>query len=253
MADILRLQMMIKSSFYDTQKKYILGAVNKVYKTYRNGLLHQFIDKPGKFGGDGRCDSPGHNAKYSTYSVMEQDSSQILHFHVTSVEETDGNSNRMEKQGLVLVLKKLSQEDISIESLTTDRHPQIRKHLRENTNRRHQFDIWHAAKSLRSKLTNAAKLKANAELQAWIKSIDNHFWWCCLTCHGNLDELKEKWLSLLSHICGFHDFPNNKIFKRWKHGDIEREWLSPTSSSFITLTEKLFFSDMAIFHRFFTH
>ena len=179
---------------------------------------------------------------------MEQDSSQILHFHVTSVEETDGNSNRMEKQGLVSVLKKLSQENVSIESLTTDWHPQIRKHLRENTNIRHQFDIWHAAKSLRSKLTNAAKLKANAELQAWIKSIDNHFWWCCLTCNGNLDELKEKWLSLLTHICGFHDFPNNKIFKRCEHGDIEREWLSPTPSSFRTLkkitTEKLFFSDM---------
>ena len=97
-------------------------------------------------------------------------------------------------------------------------------------------------------------MKANAELQAWIKSIDNHFWWCCLTCNGNLDELKEKWLSLLSHICGFHDFPNNKIFKRCEHGDIEREWLSPTSSSFITLkkitTEKLFFSDMQYFTDF---
>ena len=53
---------------------------------------------------------------------MEQDSSQILHFHVTSVEETDGNSNRMEKQGLVSVLKKFNQENVSMESITTDRH-----------------------------------------------------------------------------------------------------------------------------------
>ena len=53
MADILRLQMMKKSSFYDIQQKYIFGAVNKVYKTYRNGLLHQFIDKPAKFGEGG--------------------------------------------------------------------------------------------------------------------------------------------------------------------------------------------------------
>ena len=99
MADILCLQIMKKSSFYDMQQKYIFGAVKKVYKTYGDGLLHQFIDKSAKWGGggDGRCDSPGHNAKYSTYSIMEQDSSQILHSHVTSVEETDGNSNRMEK------------------------------------------------------------------------------------------------------------------------------------------------------------
>ena len=172
MANILLLQMIKERTFYAIQEKYIFGAVNKVYKVYRNLLQHQFIDKPAKLGGDGRCDSPGHNAKYCTYSVMEQESSQILHFHITSVEETDRKSNLMEKQALVRVLEKLK---VSIESLTTDRHPQIRKHLRENTSIRHQFDIWHAAKSLRKKLTNAAKSKANAELQAWIKSIDNHF------------------------------------------------------------------------------
>ena len=251
MANILLLQMIKERTFYAIQEKYIFGAVNKVYKVYRNLLLHQFIDKPAKLGGDGRCDSPGHNAKYCTYSVMEQESSQILHFHITSVEETDGKSNLMEKQALVRVLEKLSQENVSIESLTTDRHPQIRKHLRENTSIRHQFDIWHAAKSLRKKLTNAAKSKANAELQAWIKSIDNHFWWCCLTCNGNLEELMEKWLSLLQHICGFHEFPNNNIFKRCEHGNIDREWLTPTSSSYIALkrivTEKLFISDMKYF------
>ena len=90
---------MIKErTFYAIQEKYIFGAVNKVYKVYRNLLLHQFIDKPAKLGGDGRCDSPDHNAKYCTYSVMEQESSQILHFHITSVEETDGKSNLMENK-----------------------------------------------------------------------------------------------------------------------------------------------------------
>ena len=88
-------------------------------------------------------------------------------------------------------------------------------------------------------------------MQAWIKSIDNHFWWCCLTCNGNLEELMGKWLSLLQHICGFHEFPNNNIFKRCEHGNIDREWLTPTSSSYIALkrivTEKLFISDMKYF------
>ena len=94
------------------------------------------------------------------------------------------------------------EENVTLESLTTDRHSQIRKHIRENTDIRHQFDIWHAAKSLKKKLTKAAKLKANAELKPWIKSIDNHFWWCCLTCNGSLEALREKWLSILNHIWG---------------------------------------------------
>ena len=127
------------------------------------------------------------------------------------------------------------EENVTLESLTTDRNSQIRKHIRENTDIRHQFDIWHAAKSLKKKLTKAAKLKANAELKPWIKSIDNHFWWCCLTCNGSLEALREKRLSILNHICGFHEFPNNDIFKRCEHGDIDRKWLSPTSSSYIVL------------------
>ncbi|KAI8493457.1 hypothetical protein Bbelb_288540 [Branchiostoma belcheri] len=32
--------------------------------------------------GDGRCDSPGHNAKYCTYSFMEESSKYILHFEM---------------------------------------------------------------------------------------------------------------------------------------------------------------------------
>ena len=98
---------------------------------------------------------------------------------------------------------------------------------------------------------NICKSKANAELKPWIKSIDNHFWWCCLTCNGSLEALREKWLSILNHICGFHEFPNNDIFKRCEHGNIGRKWLSPTLPSYIALkkivTEKLFLSDLAYF------
>ena len=117
---------------------------------------------------------------------MEEKSSQILHFHVTCVAETEGNSNLMEKQGLIKVRGKLDACNVAIESLTTDRHSQIRKHLLENSSIRNQFDIWHAKKSLWGKLTKAAKFKANSELKPWIKSIENHFWCCCKTCHGNI-------------------------------------------------------------------
>ena len=32
--------------------------------------------------GDGRCDNPGHNAKYLTYSLMDKNTSRIVAFSV---------------------------------------------------------------------------------------------------------------------------------------------------------------------------
>ena len=96
-----------------------MGQSIRFIKVYRDRLLEAFTDKAAKLGGDGRCDSPGYSAKYCTYSVMEQESSQILHFHVTNVAETAGNSNLMEKQGLIKVLEKLSTSGVAVESITT--------------------------------------------------------------------------------------------------------------------------------------
>ena len=35
--------------------------------------------------GDGRCDSPGHNAKYGTYTMLDADSNKVIHFELTQV------------------------------------------------------------------------------------------------------------------------------------------------------------------------
>jgi len=37
--------------------------------------------------GDGRCDSPGHSAKYCTYTFMEPESGKIVDSEVISVTE----------------------------------------------------------------------------------------------------------------------------------------------------------------------
>ena len=110
---------------------------------------------------------------------MIQNSSQILHFHLACAAQTEGKSTLMEKLGLEKVLEKLSDCNIKIELLTTDRYAQIKRFLRERDKNKHQFDIWHAAKSIRGKLTTANKLKCSKDLQPWVKSIDNHFWWSC--------------------------------------------------------------------------
>ena len=65
-----------------------------------------------QLGGDGRCDSPGHTAKYCTYSVMEQRLLKMLHFHVTNVAETD--------EGLIKVFEKLNESDVVYHPFHTD-------------------------------------------------------------------------------------------------------------------------------------
>ena len=83
------------------------------------------------FSGDGRCDSPGHNAKYLTYSLADQGTGKIVTMSLTQVTEA-GNSNRMEKYGLQKAIKEAKHKNLDIKQLTTDRHVQIKKYLREN-------------------------------------------------------------------------------------------------------------------------
>lgn len=80
--------------------------------------------------GDGRCNSPGFNAKYCTYTVMEAMTSAILDFNIVQVSET-GSSSTMELEGFKRCLSKLKQSNISIKALATDRHVQIRSYLKK--------------------------------------------------------------------------------------------------------------------------
>ena len=85
---------------------------------------------------DGSCDSPGHNAKYMTYSMLDQETNNVISMSMTQVTEA-GNSNNMEKMGFIKVLNGLK-EKIEIKQITTDRHKQVRKYLRE-----HEKEINH--------------------------------------------------------------------------------------------------------------
>ena len=79
------------------------------------------------------------------------------------------NSSRMELDRLKHNLERLDENGISVTSLTTDRHKQVRKFLRkERKDIRHQFDIWHVSKNLKKKLTKIAKKKSWSELKYWI-------------------------------------------------------------------------------------
>ena len=59
------------------------------------------------------------------------------------------NSNAMELEGLKRCLQTLEGEDVSISDITTDRHPQVKKFMREqHPEINHWFDVWHVAKGV---------------------------------------------------------------------------------------------------------
>lgn len=58
-----------------------------------------------------------------------------------------GGSYHMEREGLVRGLRFLEQHDVTTSVLVTDRHPGIRKWIRENRSScLHLYDVWHVAK-----------------------------------------------------------------------------------------------------------
>ena len=117
-------------------------------------------------GGDGRCDSPGHSAKYGTYSIVDTDTSKVIDFSLVQVTEVK-NSNGMELEGLKRCLDHLQEERVVISKLATDRHVQVRAHMKkERSQIKHNFDVWHMAKSVQKKTYKKSSVKTLRGTQA---------------------------------------------------------------------------------------
>ena len=106
-------------------------------------VTHRLIEQgPCKLSGDGWCDSPGYNAKNLSYSLINQETNDIIAFSITQVTEA-GNSNRIEKLGLQKTLNEVREKQILIKQLTADRHMQIQKYLKEDKPQsNNQFGIF---------------------------------------------------------------------------------------------------------------
>ena len=117
--------------------------------------------------GDGRCDSPGHSAKYGTYTLMDEKTNLIIEFSIVQV--TEATSNAMECERCKRTLNSITKKKIPLRCLTTDRHTTITAKMRTNySNIVHQYDVWHLSKWVTKKLTKKAKKKTCEELLPWI-------------------------------------------------------------------------------------
>ena len=71
------------------------------------------------------------------------------------------NSQAMEKEGFLRCVDEILQNfKLSIDTISTDRHPSIKKLMKTNAKYKainHQFDPWHVAKSILKKIMSTSE------------------------------------------------------------------------------------------------
>ena len=76
-AKTLNLQILSRSRYQQIQKQYIFPVIQEAWKAEQDDMLSIFKNaKDLVLAGDGRCDSPGHNAQYGTYTLMDASSKE---------------------------------------------------------------------------------------------------------------------------------------------------------------------------------
>lgn len=74
-------------TFHNIQHSYLVPAVERVWKAHQDTLFDNIRrdNTPVIAGGDARCCSPGHTAKYGSYSLMDLERQQILDVKLVQV------------------------------------------------------------------------------------------------------------------------------------------------------------------------
>ena len=74
-------------TFYTHQRLYLNPVINNVWKRSQSEMimLLQAYNDPLSIGGDGRSDSPGHLAKYGSYTFMDVEHNVILNLELVQV------------------------------------------------------------------------------------------------------------------------------------------------------------------------
>ena len=131
LADILKLKFLSERTFYSIQDKYLFPVINEFWHQEQNSVFSELGDKDLWLSGDGRCDSPGHNAKYGTYTMIDQHTDKIVDFHVVQVTEVS-SSNTTEREGFKRCMNHIKDHGGKIKVVATDRHVGIRADMKRN-------------------------------------------------------------------------------------------------------------------------
>ncbi|KAK0145629.1 hypothetical protein N1851_015461 [Merluccius polli] len=209
----MHLQNISYSAFRRHASTYLETAVIHKWHQDQEAEFQLLSQRKVKIGGDMREDSPGHCAKYGSYSLMNLETNSIIDIQLVQSNEVGGSHN-MEKEGLKRSLQLLESKGVAVDYIVTDRHPQIQKYLREQKIT-HYYDVWHLEKGLSKKLGKVAKEKDCEVVKKWQRGISNHVYWCA-TSSSSGPEKVAKWTSVVNHMQDKHTH-DNPLFPQCQH------------------------------------
>jgi len=73
------------STYMSVQSAYLTPAVRSVWQQKQVDLMNERKGRPVRLGGDGRCCSPGHTAKFGSYSLMDLETGHVLDIQLVQV------------------------------------------------------------------------------------------------------------------------------------------------------------------------
>lgn len=141
-ASCLNLKFIGASTFYNIEDRYLFPVIDDKWKKVCEDVVEDLKKTDAVIlNGDGRCESPGHNAKYGTYTFMDCNTSKVVEFQVVEVSELS-SSHAMEKGGFERCLNTLNGKEVIIDTITTDRHIGINSAMdKVHTDINHQYDV----------------------------------------------------------------------------------------------------------------
>ena len=105
---------------YTIQRAYILQEIKEVWTCHSEAIMSLLAGERVIASGVARCDSPGHNASFGTYSTMDTKSRLIISQETVRVTDVK-NSFWMEVEGLKRCLDILNDYGLETSTLPTDR------------------------------------------------------------------------------------------------------------------------------------
>ncbi|XP_073321849.1 uncharacterized protein [Pagrus major] len=204
--DAFKIQGISETTFHKYQTKLLFPTIYWQWYQNQEHLIRDSIAGGGvTLGGDMRADSPGHSAKYGSYTMMDLKLNKVIDIQLVQSNKV-GNSVQMEKEGFERSLSFLEGKGIVVNSIVTDRHTGVQKFLREQRpGISHYFDPWHMGKGIGKKIYAMAKTRRTQEVGSWRKSVVNHLYW---HLHGPhclhqplVDEQARQWLKPSTAAC----------------------------------------------------
>ena len=229
----LNIQCATPRHSHSIQTIYVMPQGEKMLKQKNEPIKAAVAGDTLLASGDARCDSPGHSATFSTYTVLENASHLILNQETVKVTEVQ-NSYWLGPEGLKRCLKDLDDHEVELIHLAAHRHPAVQKTIREDRpDVKHEYNLWQVQTEVKKTVVANDPL-----LLTWLLSIINHLWYCAASCSGNAALLKEMWISILHHITSEACWATGEKYCKCSHEPYNTEkrrnrpWFKRSSKSF---------------------